>query len=138
MRSPGPRDEQRDHERRDSRIDRGEPDEQPRPPPMVGRRAGPWPIATGRGPLERQRNHRKEYGRKAPVKVAARGRARSFPRLARRVLGREARSTHGLTDILVGKRADPVRRAAGGWKIARRMVVLDPNDLLAESLTFFI
>jgi hypothetical protein len=72
------------------------------------------------------------------VKVAARGRARSLPRLARRVLGREARSTHGLTDILVGKRADPVRRAAGGSKIARRMVVLDPNDLLAESLTFFI
>jgi hypothetical protein len=31
-----------------------------------------------------------------------------------------------------------VRRAAGGSKIARRMVVLDPNDLLAESLTFFI
>jgi hypothetical protein len=102
---------------------------------MLGRRAGPWPIATGRGPLERQPEGVRPQGTSE-----SRG-ARSCPespRLARRVLGREARSTHGLTDILVGKRADPVRRAAGGSKIARRMVVLDPNDLLAESLTFFI
>ncbi len=42
------------------------------------------------------------------------------------------------TDILVGKREDVLRRGDGGWKIARRMVVLDQNVLLAKNLTFFI
>ena len=42
------------------------------------------------------------------------------------------------TDILVGKREDVLRRADGGWKIARRKVVLDQSVLLAKNLTFFI
>jgi 3-phenylpropionate/cinnamic acid dioxygenase small subunit len=42
------------------------------------------------------------------------------------------------TDILVGKREDVLRRVNGGWKIARRMVVLDQSVLLAKNLTFFI
>ena len=42
------------------------------------------------------------------------------------------------TDLLVGKREDVLRRVDGVWKIARRMVVLDQNVLLAKNLTFFI
>ena len=42
------------------------------------------------------------------------------------------------TDVLVGKREDVLRRVDGGWKIARRMVVLDQSVLLAKNLTFFI
>ena len=42
------------------------------------------------------------------------------------------------TDLLVGKREDVLRRVDGGWKIARRMVVLDQSVLLAKNLTFFI
>ena len=42
------------------------------------------------------------------------------------------------SDLLVGKREDTLRRVDGSWKIARRMVVLDQNVLLAKNLTFFI
>ena len=41
------------------------------------------------------------------------------------------------TDLLVGKREDVLRRVDGGWRIARRMIVLDQNVLLAKNLTFF-
>jgi 3-phenylpropionate/cinnamic acid dioxygenase small subunit len=41
------------------------------------------------------------------------------------------------TDLLVGKREDVLRRADGGWRIARRLIVLDQNVLLAKNLTFF-
>jgi 3-phenylpropionate/cinnamic acid dioxygenase small subunit len=41
------------------------------------------------------------------------------------------------TDVLVGKREDLLRRANGGWKIARRRIVLDQNVLLAKNLTVF-
>jgi 3-phenylpropionate/cinnamic acid dioxygenase small subunit len=41
------------------------------------------------------------------------------------------------TDILVGKREDLLRRVDGGWKIARRKIVLDQNVLLTKNLTFF-
>jgi len=41
------------------------------------------------------------------------------------------------TDILVGKREDLLRRVNGGWKIARRKIVLDQSVLLAKNLTFF-
>jgi len=41
------------------------------------------------------------------------------------------------TDVLVGKREDLLRRANGGFKIARRKVVLDQSILLAKNLTFF-
>ena len=41
------------------------------------------------------------------------------------------------TDVLVGKREDLLRRANGGFKIARRKVVLDQSVLLAKNLTFF-
>ncbi|MGH9464929.1 MAG: 3-phenylpropionate/cinnamic acid dioxygenase subunit beta [Thermoanaerobaculia bacterium] len=41
------------------------------------------------------------------------------------------------TDVLVGKREDVLRRVDGGWKIARRKIVLDQSVLLAKNLTFF-
>ena len=41
------------------------------------------------------------------------------------------------TDILVGKREDLLRRAGGGWQIARRKIILDQNVLLTKNLTFF-
>jgi len=41
------------------------------------------------------------------------------------------------TDLLVGKREDLLRRVDGGWKIARRKIVLDQNVLLPKNLTFF-
>jgi len=41
------------------------------------------------------------------------------------------------TDFLVGKREDLLRRVEGGWRIARRMIALDQNVLLAKNLTFF-
>jgi 3-phenylpropionate/cinnamic acid dioxygenase small subunit len=41
------------------------------------------------------------------------------------------------TDLLVGKREDVLRRVDGGWKIARRKILLDQNVLLAKNLTFF-
>jgi 3-phenylpropionate/cinnamic acid dioxygenase small subunit len=41
------------------------------------------------------------------------------------------------TDFLVGKREDVLRRVDGGWKIARRKIVLDQNVLLAKNLTVF-
>jgi 3-phenylpropionate/cinnamic acid dioxygenase small subunit len=39
--------------------------------------------------------------------------------------------------VLVGKREDVLRRVEGGWKIARRKIVLDQNVLLVKNLTFF-
>ena len=41
------------------------------------------------------------------------------------------------TDVLVGKREDLLRRVSGGFKIARRRIVLDQSVLLAKNLTFF-
>ena len=41
------------------------------------------------------------------------------------------------TDVLVGKREDLLRRANGGFRIARRKIVLDQSVLLAKNLTFF-
>jgi 3-phenylpropionate/cinnamic acid dioxygenase small subunit len=41
------------------------------------------------------------------------------------------------TDFLVGKREDVLRRLDGGWRIARRRIVLDQNVLLAKNLTMF-
>ena len=41
------------------------------------------------------------------------------------------------TDFLVGKREDLLRRAEGGWQIARRKIILDQNVLLSKNLTFF-
>ena len=41
------------------------------------------------------------------------------------------------TDVLVGKRDDLLRRVDGGFKIARRTIVLDQSVLLAKNLTFF-
>jgi 3-phenylpropionate/cinnamic acid dioxygenase small subunit len=42
------------------------------------------------------------------------------------------------TDFLVGKREDLLRRVDGGWRIARRKIVLDQSVLLAKNLTFFL
>ncbi|HKC10195.1 MAG TPA: aromatic-ring-hydroxylating dioxygenase subunit beta, partial [Methylomirabilota bacterium] len=41
------------------------------------------------------------------------------------------------TDLLVGKREDLLRRVNGGWRIARRKIILDQSVLLAKNLTFF-
>ena len=41
------------------------------------------------------------------------------------------------TDVLVGKREDLLRRVDGGFKIARRTILLDQSVLLAKNLTFF-
>ena len=41
------------------------------------------------------------------------------------------------TDLLVGKREDLLRRVDGGWRIARRRIVLDQSVLLVKNLTFF-
>jgi 3-phenylpropionate/cinnamic acid dioxygenase small subunit len=41
------------------------------------------------------------------------------------------------TDLLVGKREDRLRRVNGGFKLARRKIVLDQNVLLVKNLTFF-
>ena len=41
------------------------------------------------------------------------------------------------TDFFVGSRADRLRRAGGGWKIAKREILLDQSTLLAKNLTFF-
>jgi 3-phenylpropionate/cinnamic acid dioxygenase small subunit len=41
------------------------------------------------------------------------------------------------TDFLVGKREDLLRRVNGGWKIARRKIILDQSVLLAKNLTVF-
>jgi 3-phenylpropionate/cinnamic acid dioxygenase small subunit len=41
------------------------------------------------------------------------------------------------TDVLVGKREDLLRRVNGGFKIARRKIVLDQSVLLAKNLTVF-
>jgi 3-phenylpropionate/cinnamic acid dioxygenase small subunit len=39
------------------------------------------------------------------------------------------------TDFLVGRREDVLRRVDGGWRIARRRIVLDQSVLLAKNLT---
>ena len=41
------------------------------------------------------------------------------------------------TAIFVGKRHDLLRRTDGGWKLARREIVLDQSVLLAKNLTVF-
>jgi 3-phenylpropionate/cinnamic acid dioxygenase small subunit len=41
------------------------------------------------------------------------------------------------TDLLVGKREDVLRRVDGGFRIARRKIILDQNVLLAKNLTVF-
>jgi len=41
------------------------------------------------------------------------------------------------TDFLVGRREDLLRRVNGGWRIAKRKIVLDQNVLLAKNLTMF-
>jgi 3-phenylpropionate/cinnamic acid dioxygenase small subunit len=41
------------------------------------------------------------------------------------------------TDFLVGRREDVLRRVDGGWRIARRRIVLDQSVLLAKNLTVF-
>ena len=41
------------------------------------------------------------------------------------------------TDFFVGKREDVLRKVDGGWKIARRQILLDQNVLLAKNLTVF-
>jgi 3-phenylpropionate/cinnamic acid dioxygenase small subunit len=41
------------------------------------------------------------------------------------------------TDLLVGKREDLLRRVDGGWRIARRKIILDQSVLLVKNLTFF-
>lgn len=43
------------------------------------------------------------------------------------------------TDFLVGRRKDTVRRdPVGGWKVARRYLLLDQTVLLAKNLSIFI
>ncbi|HUP34333.1 MAG TPA: 3-phenylpropionate/cinnamic acid dioxygenase subunit beta [Candidatus Limnocylindria bacterium] len=41
------------------------------------------------------------------------------------------------TALLVGKREDLLRRVDGGWRIARRKIILDQSVLLVKNLTFF-
>jgi 3-phenylpropionate/cinnamic acid dioxygenase small subunit len=41
------------------------------------------------------------------------------------------------TDLLVGKREDVLRRVNGGWRLARRKIILDQSVLLVKNLTFF-
>lgn len=41
------------------------------------------------------------------------------------------------TDIFVGQRTDRLRHADDGWKVARRVILLDQSTLLAKNLTFF-
>jgi len=41
------------------------------------------------------------------------------------------------TDIFVGGRTDRLRFTGGGWKVARREILLDQSTLLAKNLTFF-
>ncbi|MDO9459076.1 MAG: 3-phenylpropionate/cinnamic acid dioxygenase subunit beta [Alphaproteobacteria bacterium] len=41
------------------------------------------------------------------------------------------------TDIFVGQRTDRLRYVGGGWKVARREILLDQSTLLAKNLTFF-
>jgi 3-phenylpropionate/cinnamic acid dioxygenase small subunit len=41
------------------------------------------------------------------------------------------------TALLVGKRDDLLRRVDGGWRIARRKIILDQSVLLVKNLTFF-
>ena len=40
-------------------------------------------------------------------------------------------------NIFAGCREDVLRKAAGGWKIARRKIILDQNVILAKNLSVF-
>lgn len=42
------------------------------------------------------------------------------------------------TDFLCGRREDVLRRVDGGFKIARRKIVIDQSVLLAKNLSFFL
>jgi 3-phenylpropionate/cinnamic acid dioxygenase small subunit len=44
---------------------------------------------------------------------------------------------HGEVDTLVGKRFDTLTKTDGGWRLAKRRVLLDQNVLLAKNLTTF-
>ena len=39
------------------------------------------------------------------------------------------------TNFFVGKRNDLLRNTEGGWKLARREIILDQNVLLSKNLT---
>ncbi|MFZ5912889.1 MAG: 3-phenylpropionate/cinnamic acid dioxygenase subunit beta [Pseudomonadota bacterium] len=41
------------------------------------------------------------------------------------------------TDIFAGQRTDRLRHENGGWKVAKRVILLDQSTLLAKNLTFF-
>jgi len=41
------------------------------------------------------------------------------------------------TDIFAGQRRDCLRQTGDGWKVARRVILLDQSTLLAKNLTFF-
>jgi 3-phenylpropionate/cinnamic acid dioxygenase small subunit len=41
------------------------------------------------------------------------------------------------TDIFVGRRTDTLRRTGQGWRLRRRLILLDQNVLLAKNLTIF-
>jgi 3-phenylpropionate/cinnamic acid dioxygenase small subunit len=40
-------------------------------------------------------------------------------------------------DFYIGRREDVLRRSDGGWKIARRKIILDQNVLLAKNVSIF-
>jgi 3-phenylpropionate/cinnamic acid dioxygenase small subunit len=40
-------------------------------------------------------------------------------------------------NLFVGRRNDVLRRTAGGWRIARREIVLDQNVIMAKNLSVF-
>jgi len=40
-------------------------------------------------------------------------------------------------DLIAGKRTDVIRREAAGWKIARRLILIDQSTLTARNLTTF-
>lgn len=42
------------------------------------------------------------------------------------------------SDFLVGRRADRLRRAEGGWQVCRRRLLLDQSVLLAKNLSVFL
>jgi len=39
------------------------------------------------------------------------------------------------TNFFVGKRTDLLRNAGGGWKLAKREIILDQSVLLSKNLT---
>jgi 3-phenylpropionate/cinnamic acid dioxygenase small subunit len=42
------------------------------------------------------------------------------------------------TDLICGRREDVLRRVNGGFKIARRKIIIDQSVLLAKNLSFFL